>query len=128
MKTINADTLINLIPTPIYTSPDGQDLVQMSDVMEAIKRASTIEVESHWIPVNERPPEEGERILCTHLGGLNPNRQVIEHIYKDGQFVLGWEMDMNPNSPTFMQRYMGKIVAWMPLPKPYKGDELNEQT
>ena len=45
MRSIDADALINLIPAPIYTSPDGQDLVQMSDVMEAIKRAPTIEPE-----------------------------------------------------------------------------------
>ena len=74
----------------------------------------------NWVPCSERLPEEGERVLCTHLGGLNPNRQVIEHIYEGGKFVLGWEMDMNPSSPTFMQRYMGKVVAWMPLPEPYK--------
>lgn len=52
MRTINADELINLIPAPIHTSPDGQDLVLMSDVMEAIKRASTIEPErktGKWI-------------------------------------------------------------------------------
>ena len=51
-RLIDADTLTNLIPTPIYTSPDGQDLVQMSDVMEAIKRAPTIEPErktGKWI-------------------------------------------------------------------------------
>ena len=82
--------------------------------------------EPQWIPCSEkRLPEEGERVLCTHLGGLNPNRQVIEHIYQNGKFVLGWDMDMNPSSPTFMQRYMGKIVAWMPLPEPYK--ENNDQ-
>jgi len=43
-----ADALINLIPAPIYTSPDGQDLVLMSDVMEAIKRVATIEPEPHY--------------------------------------------------------------------------------
>ena len=51
-RLIDADALINLIPAPIYTSPDGQDLVQMSDVMEAIKRAPTIEPErkkGKWI-------------------------------------------------------------------------------
>ena len=45
MRAIDADTLINLIPAPIYASPDGQDLVQISDVMEAIKRVPTIEPE-----------------------------------------------------------------------------------
>ena len=52
-KLIYADELINLIPAPIYTSPDGQDLVQMSDVMEAIKRAPTIKPEPIRINLNE---------------------------------------------------------------------------
>lgn len=87
------------------------------DVTRLLSLTST---EPHWIPVSGTPPEEGERVLCTHLGGLNPNRQVIEHIYQNGKFVLGWDMDMNPSSPTFGQRYMGKVIAWMTMPSPYQ--------
>lgn len=76
-----------------------------------------------WIPCSERLPEEGERVLCTHTGGLNPNRQVIEHVYQNGKFVLGWDMDMNPSSPTFGQRYMGEVIAWMSLPEPYTEEQ-----
>lgn len=79
----------------------------------------TIE-QPHWTPCSERLPDEGERVLATHLGGLNPDRQVIEHVYEDGKFTLGWDLDMNIDSPTFGLRYMGKVVAWMPLPEPYK--------
>ena len=73
-----------------------------------------------WIPCSERLPEEGERVLATHLGGINPNNQVIEHIYQHGKFTCGWDMDMNVDSPTFGQRYMGEVIAWMPLPTPYR--------
>lgn len=76
-----------------------------------------------WIPCSERLPEEGERVLATHLGGVNPNSQVIEHIYQRGKFTCGWDMDMNVDSPTFGQRYMGEVIAWMPLPEPYKEDD-----
>lgn len=78
-----------------------------------------------WIPVTERErlPKDGERVLATHLGGANPERQVIEHVYINGKFTCGWDMDMDINSPTFGQRYMGDVVAWMPLPEPYRGKQ-----
>ena len=75
-----------------------------------------------WIPCSEKLPEEGERVLATHLGGLNPSRQVIEHIYQSEQFTLGWDMDMDMKSPTFGKRQMGKVIAWMPMPEPYGGE------
>ena len=92
-------------------------------VKQYIKHLPSIKSESKWIPCSERLPEEGERVLCTHTGRLNPNRQVIEHIYQNGKFTMGWDMDMNPSSPTFGQRYMGDVIAWMPLPPSYKGED-----
>ena len=86
--------------------------------LESIDSAPTI---NQWIPVTERLPEEGGRVLATHLGGLDPNRQVIEHIYENGRFTCGWYMDMDITSPTFGERYMGDVIAWMPLPKAYEG-------
>ena len=87
-------------------------------------RSAIDELEEHrWIPVTERLPKEGEKVLATHLGGLNPNRQVIEHIYQNGRFTCGWDMDLDITSPTFGQRYMGDVVAWMPMPEPYEGSD-----
>lgn len=88
-------------------------------LIDELRRLPSVTPEQRWIPCNDRLPEDGERVLATHLGGLNPDRQVIEHIYKNGEFTLGWDMDMNKDSPTFGQRYMGKVVAWMPIPEPY---------
>ncbi len=79
-----------------------------------------------WIPCSERLPEEGQRVLATHEGGINPNRQVIEHFFHNGEFLNNWDMDTDFKSPTFGQRYMGDIIAWQPLPEPYKEGEENE--
>ena len=94
----------------------------LNEAVERLKELPPAQPERRWIPCSERLPEDDERVLATHLGGLNPDRQVIEHIYKDGKFTLGWDMDMNMDSPTFGQRYMGDAIAWMPLPEPYKGE------
>ena len=116
---------------PFCISPDGTripevdcDNFPVEFSVEFIKKhlLSLPSAEAEWIPCSERLPEEGERVLATHLGGVNPNRQVIEHIYQCGEFTCGWDMDMNVGSPTFSQRYMGKVIAWMPLPEPYRED------
>ena len=99
----------------VYTPDDNPEY-------RAIEALPSVQPEQRWIPCSERMPEEGERVLATHLGGVNPNNQVIEHIYQHGEFTCGWDMDMNVDSPTFGQRYMGEVIAWMPSPKPYRED------
>ena len=124
MRSIDADALKAYIDAQI-----GRPFIGCT-VGEALKilvdEQPTVEAEPKWIPVSERLPEEGERVLVTHLGGLNPERQVIEHIYSDGKFLCGWEIDMDVNSSTFGKRYMGDVVAWMPLPAPYQGGGTDE--
>ena len=60
-----------------------------------------------WIPCTMRLPESDDKVLCqtvTKKGAVN--------------FVIGYHMDgrwccgMNSN-----------VVAWMPLPEPYKGEQ-----
>ena len=110
---------------PAYTRYSAQ-LNERTQFKHMIADARSVQPEQRWIPCSERLPEEGERVLATHLGGVNPNKQVIEHIYQCGKFTYGWDMDMNVDSPTFGQRYMGEVIAWMPLPEPYKGGEQDE--
>lgn len=73
-----------------------------------------------WILCKDRLPEEGQRVLATHEGGLNPKRQVVEHIFRDGNFTINWDMDTEIGSHTFGQRYMGDVIAWIPKPEPYR--------
>lgn len=84
-----------------------------------------IEVENQpkigdWIPCNKQLPKEGQKVLATHERGINPERQVIEHVFLNGEFLNNWDMDLDPLSPTYGQRYMGQVIAWMPKPDPYE--------
>lgn len=67
-------------------------------------------METEWIPVTERLPEEDGRFL-TYIE--NPYNQlscimVYEYMYQEW-----WPDDETASS---------NVVAWMPLPEPYKED------
>ena len=59
---------------------------------------------SRWIPVEERLPENGETALCT-----------------DGQDIYLVEYDADWDAPF---GDMDGIIAWQPLPEPYRPEEL----
>lgn len=56
-----------------------------------------------WILVSERLPEDGETVLCT-----------------DGEdiFLVEYDVDLDAGFGD-----MDWIIAWQPLPEPYKGGE-----
>lgn len=82
------------------------------DVICNIQTRPTIEPESQWIPCSERLPEPRMAVL-----GYAPRYQNIYALYYDS--VYGW-MLWNPVRDDFFPNSQGEIVAWMPLPKPYK--------
>ena len=73
----------------------------------------TIEPEQQWIPCSERLPEvDGEKYLVTdYCEQINRKRIHISSCYvnREGfwsEVPLGY-----------------KVIAWMPLPKPWRGEE-----
>ena len=67
----------------------------------AVKLAFETLYEPHWIPVAERLPEVGQRVLAQQKDGSSRACRCI-----DGGH-LAW--------------FYADTVAWMPLPDPYKG-------
>ncbi|MBP0970024.1 MAG: hypothetical protein J5744_07760 [Oscillospiraceae bacterium] len=86
----------------IYEGNDGVKHVYMDDYdLEA--------VQARWIPCWKALPDNEEHVLCTTVTkkGL---RQVVKGYYLwEAQC---WVCGMNNN-----------VVAWMPLPPPYMGEE-----
>lgn len=76
---------------------------------EAMKVAvQALEQEPKWIPVSERLPEINEWVVC----------QCRANIYEVLKFTsYGWYHD---DAHCYMD---GFVIAWMPLPKPYKGEQ-----
>ena len=65
-----------------------------------------------WIPVSERLPEKGERVLAT----VNFNVPFVCEIdYWEDAKKAEWDMEQ--------MNFVESITAWMPLPNPYKGEE-----
>ena len=79
-----------------------------SFAIEFVKNAPSIEPKWRWIPVTESLPEDGERVLITHKGGVSFG-------WYNGSY---WERGASTN-----HRPLQTVIAWISLPEPYRGEE-----
>ncbi len=79
---------------------------------EALDMAIKALEQTRWIPVSERLPEEYDRVLCA------TNAEEI--------FIANYLGKMNDGVDCFDDddgmMWEGDVVAWMPLPEPYKAE------
>ena len=90
----------------------------VNDCVNEIKKLPSAQPEQRWIPCSERLPSENGDYLVTLengvvkiLGYSTTQRTTYPkgfYYIKDG---FSWRQMQNP------------VVAWMPLPEPYKGGE-----
>ena len=90
--------------------------IAIDKVLDAVKQPKRIR--GRWIPVTERPPQKDGRYYVTLENKYvkilyYAVEQTIRHpkgfyyLTEDGR--MAWSQTQNP------------VVAWMPLPEPYKG-------
>ena len=79
---------------------------------DALSALDTIEEESRWIPVGERLPEEGERVLLT-----DENGDIEIAIRRDHYGRRVWADSADDDYSWWM---MEAWTHWMPLPPPPK--------
>ncbi len=121
-RLIDADSLLDAVEWA-NTNPlldHGEYAVKL------IKTALTVDAvpvkHGYWMPTSERMPKRDEMVLvCFRWSG--PEQFDIGYIDKDpDNLQLRWnfeDFDLYGDE-------MDDVVAWMPLPEPYKMDEVME--
>ena len=100
MRLIDADAILK----KAWDADTRIGYVQVVDVGD-IKDAPTIESEQQWIPVSERLPRKyAQYLVCFESG------ECYVYWLEDSDWARG------------MAEKEG-IIAWMPLPAPYKGGD-----
>lgn len=102
--------------------------VVLNQFIDWINEAPTVEPEPHWIPCSERLPEDDVMVLISYR--YKEGEGDTSHTYIDittyGQMYFGgnkvgdhkhWRAPFE----YFESNY--EVIAWMPLPEPYKEDE-----
>lgn len=115
-----ASMLLN--PTPDVTE---QDKRKARVIIEALRMAKAVEPEPHWIPVEQELPKEETDVLVTvHFLGVKTqqngwNNYIQESYYVDiASHICGEWSSASDEYKIAKDRH--KVLAWMPLPEPYK--------
>lgn len=85
------------------------------ETVEAIKMGIHALEETKWIPCSERMPEEAYGCLVTVMDCEAYSMEDFENIYPE---FVGWDGETWNDGDG--EEIPFEVIAWMPLPKPYK--------
>lgn len=106
------DVECNIDMMPTIEAVPLEDYRSMEQTVHKLTQAIA-EAEPRWIPTTERLPDVGVYVLvCTK----QKSGQIIERIGVYSGTSYGWSTGGATRD----------VVAWMPLPKIYKGDEVED--
>lgn len=91
-----------------------QQLAELQGDYETMKNAyEDALADAEWIPCSERLPKKGEVVLITNgKGNVRCGQYRSEHDVRDGTHYWWWK-----------GKTVETVLAWMPLPMPYKGGD-----
>lgn len=104
MRPIDADGLLKEI-NDVYNGYMLSEQFAPADFQRMVEEAPTVETvpAEKWIPITERLPNKSGRYLVSYDSGYVAMALYYESVSKWGSTTTE------------------RIVAWMPLPEPYKG-------
>lgn len=130
MRLIDVDALMDDINraidemTAVGIAVDGDWL--WAKLNDAVDNAPTIEPGPQWIPCSERSPEERDAGILKKLGIEKISEDVLATVEVKGERMTvtaytydgKWDWNQQYAFPDFI-----KVIAWMPLPEPYREDK-----
>lgn len=124
MRLIDADAfkeyICNALEQTRQCYPDGGKWAETitEQFCLDIDEQPTATPEPNWIPVTERLPETTDAVLTTYIvNGDRSRRYVEESSYygSDGSWCSPWDEYREVGTNI-------EVIAWMPMPAPWKGE------
>ena len=81
---------------------------------QAVENLPPAQPEPQWIPVTKKLPEKNVWVLVTFMMA---NGEVDTDIMRINRWDGGWD------THTFDMAYRETVIAWMPLPKPWREED-----
>jgi hypothetical protein len=102
---------------------------RLLDYEQELKELPSVPPKAKWIPVSERLPEVNQRVLVTSYGRVC-YAMMISADGNSGYPVFRLQDSLNERvvceTTVHSEFTTGRIVAWMPLPEPYKAEGSEE--
>lgn len=101
----------------MYVESESVNAV-INDMVKEIRYLEDKLAEREWIPCSERLPDLDGHYLVTAKGAMNPDYVTVGCCLRttklDNKWIRRWDDETG---------YPMEVIAWMPLPEPYRGDE-----
>lgn len=106
-----------------YTE-EGTELGFVGPIKDLVFRMPAADIEPRWIPVTERLPKKYGQYLVTFIpSGGTLWTKVLIAFYSDLMGIAKPSFHIGEVGKDSFVNINEQVIAWMPLPTPYKGGE-----